>query len=199
MERAFEVDAPKLFEYGNVLRHVRIVHGEPDSATADVWVDGYYETAMQDQAALGPEAGLAVPAEDGGIDLYDATQWLHVDREQIAPCLGLPDEKVRVHLAGLGGAFGSREDIHMQIHACLLALRTGRPVKFSYGREESFHGHVHRHPSRIWIRHGANRDGRLVAVVARLVFDGGAYASSSPAVLGERVDVRRGAIRGADT
>ncbi len=184
MERALDKDAPKLFEYGNVLRHVRIVHGEPDSATADVWVDGYYETAMQDQAALGPEAGLAIPAEDGGVDLYAATQWLHVDREQIAPCLGLPDEKVRVHLAGLGGAFGSREDIHMQIHACLLALRTGRPVKFSYGREESFHGHVHRHPSRIWIRHGANRDGRLVAVVARLMFDGGAYASSSPAVLG---------------
>jgi xanthine dehydrogenase D subunit len=184
MERALEEDAPKLFEYGNVLRHVRLVHGEPDSATADVWVEGYYETGMQDQAALGPEAGLAVPAEDGGVDLYAATQWLHVDREQIAPCLGLPDEKVRVHLAGLGGAFGSREDIHMQIHACLLAMQTERPVKFSYGREESFHGHVHRHPSRIWIRHGANGDGRLVAVIARLMFDGGAYASSSPAVLG---------------
>ena len=184
MERALEEDAPQLHEYGNVLRHVRIVHGEPDSATADVWVEGYYETAMQDQAALGPEAGLAVPAEDGGVDLYTATQWLHVDREQIAPCLGLSDSKVRIHLAGVGGAFGSREDIHMQIHACLLALRTARPVKFSYGREESFHGHVHRHPSRIWIRHGANRDGRLVAVIARLMLDGGAYASSSPAVLG---------------
>ena len=184
MERALDEGAPKLHEFGNVLRHVRIVHGEPDSAKADVWVEGYYETGMQDQAALGPEAGLAVPAEDGGVDLYAATQWLHVDREQIAPCLGLPEEKVRIHLAGLGGAFGSREDIHMQIHACLLALRTERPVKFSYGREESFHGHVHRHPSRIWIRHGANRDGRLVAVTARLMFDGGAYASSSPAVLG---------------
>ena len=89
-----------------------------------------------------------------------------------------------MHLAGVGGAFGSREDIHMQIHACVLALRTGKPVKFAYGREESFHGHVHRHPSRIWMRHGATRDGRLVAVDARLLFDGGAYASSSPAVVG---------------
>jgi CO/xanthine dehydrogenase Mo-binding subunit len=118
------------------------------------------------------------------VDVYVTTQWLHVDREQIAPCLGLPEDKVRLHLAGVGGAFGSREDIHMQVHACVLALRTGRPVKFSYGREESFYGHVHRHPSRIWMRHGATRDGRLVTVDARLLFDGGAYASSSPAVVG---------------
>ena len=71
----------------------------------------------------------------------------------------------------------------VQIHACLLALRTGRPVKMSYGREESFHGHVHRHPSRTWIRYGATRDGKLVAADVRLLLDGGAYASSSPAVL----------------
>ena len=90
---------------------------------------------------------------------------------------------MRISLAGVGGAFGSREDIHVQIHACLLALRTGRPVKMTYGREESFHGHVHRHPSRTWIRYGATRDGQLVAADVRLLLDGGAYASSSPAVL----------------
>ena len=72
----------------------------------------------------------------------------------------------------------------MQVHACMLALRTQLPVKFSYGREESFHGHVHRHPSRIWMRHGATLEGRLVTVDARIIFDGGAYASSSPAVVG---------------
>ena len=183
MEHALRSDAPRVHEFGNVLRHVHILHGDPDRAEADVWVDGYYETAMQDQAALGPEAGLAVPASDGGVDLYAATQWLHVDRQQIAPCLGLPEEMVRITLAGVGGAFGSREDIHMQIHAGLLALRTGRPVKMSYGREESFHGHVHRHPSRTWIRYGATRDGRLVSAEVRLLLDGGAYASSSPAVI----------------
>jgi xanthine dehydrogenase D subunit len=182
MERALDPDAPAIHEFGNVLRHVSIVHGDPD-AGADVWVEGYFETGMQDQAALGPEAGLAIPAEDGGVDLFVTTQWLHVDRQQIAPCLNLPEEKVRITLAGLGGAFGSREDIHLQIHACLLALHTGRPVKFSYGREESFVGHVHRHPSRIWSRLGATRDGRLVNANVRLVVDGGAYASSSPAVI----------------
>ncbi len=183
MKEALEPDAPKVMEFGNVLRHVRIVHGDPD-ADADVWVEGYYETGMQDQAPLGPEAGLAVPAEDGGIDVYVATQWLHVDRQQMAPCLGLPMEKVRVYLAGVGGAFGAREDVSMQIHASMLALHTGKPVKMSYGRAESFLGHVHRHPSRIWMRHGATRDGRLVNIRARLLLDGGAYASSSTAVTG---------------
>src|SRR5438045_896857 len=114
---------------------------------------------MQDQAPLGPESGLAVPAADGGVDLFIATQWLHADLEQLAPCLDLPTEKVRLHLSGVGGAFGAREDLSMQIHACMLALRTQRPVKMSYGRQESFYGHVHRHPSRIWMRHGALRDG----------------------------------------
>jgi xanthine dehydrogenase D subunit len=183
MERALDADAPLVQAFGNVLRHVRIVHGDPD-AEADVWVEGYYETGMQDQAPLGPESGLAVPAEDGGIDLHVATQWLHADREQLAPCLGLPLEKVRLHLAGVGGAFGAREDVSMQIHASMLALHTGRPVKMSYSREESFFGHVHRHPSRIWMRTGATRDGRLVNVRARLLVDGGAYASSSSAVIG---------------
>jgi len=183
MEQALEPGAPKVHDFGNVLRHVHILSGDPDHAEADVWVDGYYETGMQDQAALGPEAGLAVPADDGGVDIYAVTQWIHVDRQQIAPCLDLPEEKVRITLAGVGGAFGSREDLHMQLHAAMLALRTGRAVKMSYGREESFHGHVHRHPSRTWIRYGATKDGRLVSADVRLLLDGGAYASSSPAVV----------------
>jgi len=183
MEVALDPRARPLHDFGNVLRHVHIERGDIESAEAEVWVQGYYETGMQDQAPLGPEGGLAVPAADGGVDLYVATQWLHVDRQQIAPCLGLPEELVRVALAGVGGAFGAREDISVQIHASLLALRTGLPVKMTYGREESFHGHVHRHPSRTWIRYGATRDGKLVAADVRLLFDGGAYASTSPAVL----------------
>ena len=183
VEDALRPDAPQVHDFGNTLRHVHIARGDPETVDADVWVEGFYETPMQDQAALGPEAGLAIPTEDGGIELHTTTQWLHVDLQQLAPCLDLPEEKVRIALAGVGGAFGSREDVHVQIHACLLALRTGRPVKMAYGREESFHGHVHRHPSRTWIRYGATRDGRLVAADVRLLLDGGAYASSSPAVL----------------
>jgi CO/xanthine dehydrogenase Mo-binding subunit len=89
---------------------------------------------------------------------------------------------VRIHLAGVGGAFGGREDLSMQIHGALLALHTDRPVKIVYSREESFVGHVHRHPAKIWMEHRASRDGRLVNVRAKILLDGGAYASSSAAV-----------------
>ncbi len=167
---------------GNVVRHVRVRHGDP-AATAEIVVSGDYEVGMQDQAFLGPESGLAVPAADGGVDLFVATQWLHVDRGQVAAALGLPPDLVRITLAGVGGAFGAREDLSMQVHACLLALRTGRPVKMVYSREESFFGHVHRHPARMHYEHGATRDGRLVYVRAEIVLDGGAYASSTPAVV----------------
>ena len=130
----------------------------------------------------GAGVGLAVPDGEGGVDIYVATQWLHVDRDQVAPCLGVPPEMVRIHLAGVGGAFGGREDLSMQIHGALLALHTKRPVKIVYNREESFFGHVHRHPARIWCEHRATRAGELVNVQMRILLDGGAYASSSTAV-----------------
>jgi CO/xanthine dehydrogenase Mo-binding subunit len=165
----------------NVVRHIEIRHGDPDAA-AEVVVTGTYELGSQDQAFLGPESGLVVPDGEGGVDIYVATQWLHVDRRQIAPCLGLPPEQVRIHLAGVGGAFGGREDLSMQIHGAMLALHTNRPIKIVYSREESFTGHVHRHPARIWAEHRATREGKLVNVRMRILLDGGAYASSSTAV-----------------
>jgi xanthine dehydrogenase D subunit len=178
---AMSPGAPAVHPGGNVLRHLPIRRGD-QAAAAPVVVRGEYELGMQDQAFLGPESGLAVPAEDGGVDLFIATQWLHVDQKQVAACLGLPADKVRLTLAGVGGAFGAREDLSMQVHACLLALHTGKPVKMMYGREESFFGHVHRHPARLWYEHGADTDGRLIYVRSRIVLDGGAYASSSTAV-----------------
>ncbi|MEU3947811.1 molybdopterin cofactor-binding domain-containing protein [Streptomyces sp. NPDC029526] len=170
----------------NVVHRQPIVRGDVAAARerADVIVEGEYTFGMQDQAFLGPESGLAVPEEDGGVHLYVATQWLHSDLRQIAPVLGLPEDKVRMTLAGVGGAFGGREDLSMQIHACLLALRTGKPVKIVYNRFESFFGHVHRHPAKLYYEHGATADGRLTHVKCRIVLDGGAYASASPAVVG---------------
>src|ERR687888_1078706 len=165
----------------NVLRSIVIRHGDPEAA-GEVSVNGVYELGIQDQAFLGPESGLAVPDGEGGVDIYVATQWLHVDRDQVAPCLALAPEQVRIHLAGVGGAFGGREDLSIQIHAAMLALHTNRPVKMVYSREESFVGHIHRHPAKIWAEHRANRDGKLVCVRMRILLDGGAYASSSTAV-----------------
>ncbi|MFM8600672.1 MAG: xanthine dehydrogenase subunit D [Actinomycetota bacterium] len=182
-ERALDPSVPPVHPDGNVFRSQRIVHGDP-SARGDVTVEGTYVIGMQDQAFLGTEAALAVPDHDGGgVEVYVATQWLHEDQKQMAKCLGLPAAKVRLTLGGVGGAFGAREDISLQVHTALLALRTGRPVKMQYGREESFFGHVHRHPATVWMRHHATRDGRIVNIEARFVFDGGAYASTSSAVL----------------
>lgn len=174
---------PHLHEGGNVVRHVRIRSGSPDDAEAEVVVTGEYHVGMQDQAFLGPESGLAIPAEDGGVDLYIATQWLHVDQGQVARALGLPVDKVRLTLGGVGGAFGGREDISIQVHACMLALHTRKPVKMVYSREESFFGHVHRHPAVLRYEHGADASGRLVFVRASIHLDGGAYASTTSAVV----------------
>jgi xanthine dehydrogenase D subunit len=181
-ELALADGAPRLHLDGNLTRQIKIRRGE-QNPRADVVVKGDYEVGMQDQAPLGPESGLAIPDGAGGVDLYIATQWLHVDRDQLADILALSPEHVRLTMAGIGGAFGAREDLSMQAHACMLALRTGRPVKMSYSRAESFVGHVHRHPARMSYEHGATIDGKLVYVKARILLDGGAYASSSTAVI----------------
>jgi CO/xanthine dehydrogenase Mo-binding subunit len=166
----------------NIVRSMVVRRGDPDTF-GEVVVEGVYDVGQQDQAFLGPESGIAIPDGEGGVDIHVATQWLHVDRDQIAPCLALEPDQVRIHLAGVGGAFGGREDLSMQLHAAMLALHTGRPVKIVYNREESFVGHIHRHPARIWAEHRATREGKLVAVRMRILIDGGAYASSSTHVL----------------
>ncbi len=182
-ELAILPTTPPIHPDGNLIRHQRIIHGD-SNATAEIIVEGNYTIGMQDQAFLGLEAAMAFPDPGAqGVELHIATQWLHEDRGQIAACLNLPENNVRLVLGGVGGAFGAREDISLQVHCCLLALRTGRPIKMQYSREESFFGHVHRHPATVWMRHHANRNGKIVKIEARMVFDGGAYTSTSPAVL----------------
>ena len=160
-EAAIDGSHPPIHPDGNVLRAQRIRRGDP-TITGDVVVEGTYEIGMQDQAFLGLEAAVAIPDPDGaGVELHVATQWLHEDRKQIAACLALEEERVRLVLGGVGGAFGAREDISLQVHTCLLARRVGGPVRMAYSRSESFLGHVHRHPARIWMRHHATADGRI--------------------------------------
>ena len=184
-ERALEPGSPLVHPTGNLVREVKIRHGDVEAARerAEVVVAGEYEVGMQDQAFLGPESGLAVPRDDGGVELYVSTQWLHDDQHQIAESLALPLEKVHMTLAGVGGAFGGREDLSVQLHSALLALRTDRPVRMVYDRTESFFGHVHRHPARLRWEHGATRDGELIFMRARLLLDGGAYTSTSQVVI----------------
>ncbi len=176
------VDPEQADRVDEVFRRMRIRHGD-QGLRGSVAVEGYYEVGMQDQAPLGTEAGLAVPDGSGGVDLYATSQFVHADQEQVVASLGLRPDQVRSHPAGIGGAFGAREDVNLHIHLCLLALHTGRPVKMVYHRSESFTGHVHRHPARLWFRHEADESGRLVRVEAKVLIDGGAYASTTAAVL----------------
>jgi xanthine dehydrogenase D subunit len=176
------IDIDEADRRDEVFRRMRIRRGDQD-VTGEVIIEGTYEVGMQDQAPLGTEAGLAVPDGSGGVDLYATSQFVHIDQEQVVASLGLRPDQVRSHPTGIGGAFGAREDVNLHIHLCLLALHTGRPVKMVYHRSESFTGHVHRHPARLWYRHHADRDGKLLRVEANVAIDGGAYASTTSAVL----------------
>ncbi|MEV4162818.1 xanthine dehydrogenase family protein molybdopterin-binding subunit [Nonomuraea dietziae] len=183
---AFDPSYPQVQERPNPARHQPVRVGDVEAARrlAEVVVSGTFEVGIQDQAFLGPESGLAVPAEDGGVDLYVATQWMHNDLKQIGPCLGLPEEKIRMTLSGVGGAFGGREDLSMQIHAAMLAMRTGRPVKMVYDRRESFFGHVHRHPAEMRYEYGALSTGEILYADVEILLDGGAYTSATLNVVG---------------
>lgn len=173
-------------------RHVLLEHGDP-SMMGDVVVEGEYCTARQDHSFLAPDAGLAAPDGRGGVIITGATQWVHSDQEQVAHALGMPLEKVLVVNAGVGGSFGGRVCMTWQVHAALLALETGRPVKFVYTRKETFLARYHRHPSRIWIRHHASRDGILQKVEAKILLEAGPYMHAAPAGIGNACAFIQGA------
>ncbi|MFD3593030.1 xanthine dehydrogenase family protein molybdopterin-binding subunit [Nocardia sp. NPDC058640] len=191
------ISAPKRLavqERGGIARHqpVRVGDITRGRAMATVVVTEEFEVGIQDQAFLGPESGMVVPAEDGGLEFYVATQWMHNDASQIGPCLGLADDQIRMTMAGVGGAFGGREDLSMQIHAGMLALRTGKPIKMVYNREESFFGHVHRHPAKMLYEYGADAAGKLTYAKVLIVLDGGAYTSATLNVTGNAASLAVG-------
>ena len=146
-------EAAPLHPHGNLIRHLKIRKGDPDADAPTSSSSGDYEVGMQDQAFLGPESGLAVPGRGRRRRPLRRrpSGCTSTSSRSAAPSACRP-EKVRLTLAGVGGAFGGREDLSMHVHACLLAMHTGKPVKMSYNREESFFGHVHRHPARAALR-----------------------------------------------
>jgi len=151
-------------------------------AAADVILEGEFRTSWQEHAYLQPEAGTAWVEPDGRVIIETAGQWLHEDRKQIAQMLALPEEQVVVRYNAIGGAFGGREDLSVQHLLALAAWKTGRRVGIEWTREESILAHHKRHPVTTRCRWGATRDGRITAVEATVVLDGGAYASTSQEV-----------------
>jgi len=175
----------------NEFTHFRIRKGSIDDGfkQADVIVEDDYYTPVQEHAYLQPEAGIAYYDEQGRITVVVGGQWVHEDQEQIAHALNLEKEQVRVIYPAIGGAFGGREDMSVQIILALAIYRLkergiNRPVKIIWTREESMIGHHKRHPYHIHSRWGATKEGKIVAAEVDLYADGGAYTYTSPKVLG---------------
>jgi CO/xanthine dehydrogenase Mo-binding subunit len=170
----------------NILCHYRIRKGDMDAgwAQAEVIVEGEYDTGYQEHAYLQPEAGLGYIDEQGRVTVIVAGQWVHEDQEQIYHALNLPPEQVRVIYPAIGGAFGGREDMSVQIVLALAAWKLQKPVKIIWSRQESITGHGKRHAAVLRAKWGATREGKVIAIENEIIGDGGAYMYTSNKVLG---------------
>ncbi len=180
-------DAPQIHPSGNLLKHIKVRKGDVESGfhNSDVLIEHTFHTAITDHAFIEPECSIARLTSDGCMEIYVGSQIPYADRSQVARALNWPDERVRILGQLMGGGFGGKEDIAGQIHAALLANETGQPVKLLFDRHESLIAHPKRHGTRIRVKMGAKKDGRLTAVETELYGDTGAYAS-----LGEKVMTR---------
>jgi CO/xanthine dehydrogenase Mo-binding subunit len=175
----------------NIFCHNKIRHGNVDDlfGGADVIIESEYNTPVQEHAYLQPEAGIAYYDESGKLTVIVAGQWAHEDQEQIAHSLNLSPEEIRVIYPAIGGAFGGREDMSVQIILGLAVFKLKergilRPVKIVWSREESIIGHHKRHAYKINARWGATKYGKLVGAEITILADGGAYVNTSTKVLG---------------
>lgn len=179
IEEALEEGAPILGDGSNILYDIKIKTGDIEQGFSDAYyiAENWYNTQMAEHAFLQPEAAVAKPTEDGGMEIFVATQYPHYDREEVARCLNIIEEKVKISNMSIGGAFGAREDINPQCHAALGAYFAKCPVKVLYTREESTISHSKRHPLKMYYKTGVLKNGKLCALKARIYGDTGAYAS----------------------
>jgi CO/xanthine dehydrogenase Mo-binding subunit len=186
---AIKPDSPRVHEEigdSNICVHYKIRKGnvEQGFAKADVIIEGEYRTPVQEHAYLQPEAGLAYIDEEGRITIACGGQWTHEDRHQVAHALGMPNEDIRIVYPAIGGAFGGREDMSVQIVLALATWKLQKPIKIIWSRQESMIGHGKRHASVIRAKWGATKDGKVIAIENEIIGDGGAYMYTSNKVLG---------------
>ena len=187
-EAAMLESAPQLHADNpdNLVTQYRIRKGNMTSgwAQSHVTVEAEYETTWQEHAYLQPEAGLAYIDEQDRVTVLVAGQWTHEDQEQIYHALDLPPEQIRVIYPAIGGAFGGREDMTVQIILALATWKLRQPIKIQWNREESILYHHKRHPIKVRAKWGATREGTLTAIAAEVIGDAGAYNYTSNKVLG---------------
>jgi CO/xanthine dehydrogenase Mo-binding subunit len=183
-EAAMGPDAPRLEPTGNVISRWKIRKGDVEAGfrEADVVVAETYRTGFIDHAFIEPEAGVGWLDENGVVTLRVATQVIEHFRD-VANVLGLPHSRVRIIAPYIGGGFGGKEDVTVEVFLGLLVWKTRRPVRLCYSREESILSPTKRHPFVMKYRHGARRDGTLTALEVELVSDAGGYAYLSPLTL----------------
>ena len=186
---AMKPDSPRVHEHigdSNICVHYKIRQGNVKEgfSRADVIVEAEYRTPVQEHAYLQPEAGLSYLDEEGRITIACGGQWTHEDRHQVAHALGMPNEDIRIVYPAIGGAFGGREDMSVQILLALATWKLRIPVKIVWSRRESMIGHGKRHATVIRARWGATKDGKVVAIENEIIGDGGAYMYTSNKVLG---------------
>ena len=176
--------APLVHESGNLLCEKHVSRGNADQAIrdADYVLMYHYETPYTEHAFLEPECAVAYPDEDG-LTILSTDQGAYDTAREVSRLLGLPKEKIHVTNMLVGGGFGGKEDMTVQHHAALVACLTGRPVKVKLSRKESMLVHPKRHPMKVTITMGCNRDGLIQGVKAEVVADTGAYASLGGPVL----------------
>jgi xanthine dehydrogenase molybdenum-binding subunit len=181
---AMQPGAPIVTEPDNLVSRWRIRKGDVEAGmnAADLIVERTYKMPFVDHAYLEPEAGLAWVDENDVLNLRVSTQVVEHFRS-IAAGLGIPENKVHVMGAMVGGGFGGKEDMTVELFLGLLALKTRRPVRLVYTREESILAHSKRHPFIITHRWGVKRSGRVTAAIVKMVADSGAYIYLSPYVL----------------
>jgi len=186
---AMKTDAPRVHEEigdSNICVHYKIRKGDAEAAfaKADVIVESEYRTPVQEHAYLQPEAGLAYIDDEDRITIVCGGQWTHEDQEQVAHALDLPDDRIRVIYPAIGGAFGGREDMSVQIVLALAAWKLQKPVRIIWSRQESMIGHGKRHAAVMRAKWGATKDGKVVAIENEIIGDGGAYMYTTNKVLG---------------
>ncbi len=182
---AMKEDSPKIHGNTNIVYHYKLRRGDIEEGynNSYVVVENTYKTHMVDHAFLQPEAGLAFVDKENILTVMVATQYPHYDRKEVAAALNLPEEEVKIINTNVGGAFGGREDISLQIHLALAAYTLKKPVKAIYSREESFIAHSKRHPLIMKYKTGADKNGYLQIMEAEIIGDTGAYASWATNVL----------------
>lgn len=190
---ALREDAPILHSRldSNFFHHNIVRRGSTEEAFKEcaVIVEGEYQTPVQEHAYLQPESGVGFIDEKGRVTVITAGQWAHEDQEQVAHALGLPLDKIRIIYPAIGGAFGGREDMSVQIILGLAAFKLhergiNRPVRVVWSREESMIGHCKRHAYTMKAKWGASPEGKILAAECQIWANGGAYVYTSPKVLG---------------